>query len=68
MDVSVVNNWVKIAVLVQLKISLEINLEVFENELDVAVVWQEPEVDILLGINFPVFDSWEFNTKESFVK
>jgi hypothetical protein len=68
MDVSVVNNWVKIAVFVQLKISLEINLEVFENELDVAVVWQEPEVDILLGINFPVFDSWEFNTKESFVE
>jgi hypothetical protein len=68
MDVSVVHNWVKIAVFVQLKISLEINLEVFENELDVAVVWQEPEVDILLGINFPVFDSWEFNTKESFVE
>jgi hypothetical protein len=68
MDVSVVHNWVKITVFVQLKISLEINLEVFENELDVAVVWQEPEVDILLGINFPVFDSWEFNTKESFVE
>jgi hypothetical protein len=68
MDVSVVNNWVKVTMFVQLEVSLEVNFEIFENQLDVTVIRQEPEVHILLGINFPVLDSWELDTQECLIK
>jgi len=68
MNVSIVNNWVKITVFVQLEVGLEINLEVLENQLDVTVVRQEPEVDVLLCIDFPMFNSWELDAKECFIE
>lgn len=68
MNVSTVNYWIKIAMLVQLKISLEIKFEVLENQLDLTIVWKEPEVDILLGINFPMLDCWEFDGHEGLVE
>lgn len=38
MDVSIVNNWIKVAMFIQLKVCLEVNFEIFENQLDVTVV------------------------------
>ena len=67
-DVSAVNDWVKVTVLVQNEIGLEVNLEVLEYQLDVAVVRQEPEVDILFSIYLPMFDCGEFDTHESLVE
>jgi hypothetical protein len=55
-------------VFVKLEVGLEINLEVLENQLDVTVVRQEPEVDVLLCIDFPMFNSWELDAKESFIE
>lgn len=67
-NVCAVDDWVEVTVLIQDKVSLEINLEVLENQLDVAVVGQEPEVNILLGIDLPVFNSWEFHIDKGFVE
>lgn len=67
-NVSAVNNWVKVTMLVQDKVGLEVKLEVLENQLDVAIVREEPEVDILLGIDLPVLDRWEFDTDQSLVE
>jgi hypothetical protein len=67
-NVSVVNNWVEVAMLIENKVGLKINLEVFENQLDVAVVGQEPEVDVLLRINFPVLHGREFDTEQGLVE
>ena len=67
-NVSAVNYWVKVTMLVQDKVGLEVKLEVLEDQLDVAIVREEPEVNILLGIDLPVFDCWEFDTDESLVE
>jgi len=67
-DVSVIHNWVKISVLIQLQVSLEIKLEIFEDKLNIAEIRKEPEVDLLFAIYFPMFDSWEFYTDEGFIK
>ena len=53
---------------VQNKISLEIKLEVFENELNIAKVGKEPEVNILLSVDLPMFDCWEFHAQEGLVE
>lgn len=68
MDVSVVNNWIKVAMFIQLKVCLEVNFKIFENQLDVTVIWQKPKVHILLGVNFPMLDGWEFDTQKSLIK
>lgn len=67
-DVSVIHNWVKISVLIQLQVSLEIKLEIFEDKLNIAEIREEPEVDLLFAIYFPMFDCWEFYTDQGFIK
>lgn len=53
---------------VQNEVSLEINLEVLEYELNLAEVGEEPEVDILLGVDLPVLDRGELHAHERLVK
>jgi len=67
-NISAVDDWVKVTMLIQLEISLEIEFEILEDQLDVAVVGEEPEVNILGGIDLPVLNGWEFDGHEGLVK
>jgi hypothetical protein len=67
-NISAVNDWIKITMLIQYEVSLEVNFEVLEDQLDVAVVGKEPEVDILLSIDLPMFDKSLMSVKFPAVK
>lgn len=60
-DISCVNDWIEITIFIQNKVSLKIEFEVLKNQLYIANVRNKPEVNILHGINLPMFDSWELN-------
>ena len=68
MNVSTVNYWVKVSMFVQDKVSLEIKLEILENQLNIAVVWEEPEVDILVCVYLPMLDCWEFDIDQRLIE
>ena len=67
-NVCTVDNGVKVTMLIQNEVSLKVKLEVFEYEFHCALVWQEPEVYILVCINLPMLDCWELDVHEGFVK
>ena len=64
LDVNIVNDWVKVAILIKYQISLEVDVEVFEDELNWALTWQEHRIDGLRTIDLPVLDGWEVNLDE----
>lgn len=39
LDIAIVNNWIKITILIKNQICLEINIKVLEDKLDLALAW-----------------------------
>jgi hypothetical protein len=58
-NVAIVDYWVDVPLLIKLETSFEINVEVFDVDVDITVTRQDPGVDYLVGFDRPVFDSWE---------
>jgi len=67
-NVSLVNNWVKIPIFIKLEIRVKINSKVIKDQFNITDVWQEPKVDILLGIDLPALDSWELDAEHRSVQ
>jgi hypothetical protein len=66
-DVTIVDYWVKVSICVQLEICLEIDIKIFENQLNSALAWQDVRVDRLHGINLPFLDGGEVNLDQGLV-
>ena len=64
LDIAIVNNWIKITILIKNQICLEINIKVLEDKLDLALAWEDPRVNLLCGIDLPIFNCWEVNFDE----
>jgi hypothetical protein len=65
-DIDIHNHWINITIFIQHQISLEVDIEVLENELNSALAWQNQRIDLLHRIDFPFFDGREieFNQRD----
>lgn len=63
-DIHVVHYGIYVTIFIQDQVSLEVHVEVLENELDSALAWKDHRVDLLHGIDFPFFDSREIKFNE----
>lgn len=66
-DVHFLNNWVQVALLVQLKGGAHVDAEVLEYQLYRTVIRNEPEVDVLLSADLPVLEGGELEFQEALV-
>lgn len=47
-DFNFVDHWVEVTILIQIKSGSKFQIEILEYKLNLAVVWQEPKIYILL--------------------
>ena len=60
-DVDVIHHWVQEPILVDVEISLEIDVKIFEDQLNFAVTWEYPSINFLVSVDLPVLDSGKVN-------
>lgn len=60
-DVDFIDDWVKEPIVIYEKRALEVDVKIFDQKLNRGRGWQNPSVDSLSCINFPILNSWEIN-------
>lgn len=63
-DITIVDHWVYVSICVQYQVSLEINIKVLEDKLNLAVAWENEGIHLLHGIDLPTFDCREIKFDE----
>lgn len=62
------NNYrIQISFLIQLKIGIEIELKIFEDQLYITRIWYEPKNDFLISIYFPMLKSGKLHWNNLFI-
>ena len=63
-ELGVVDDWVDVAVLVQLHVHIEGDVEVLDDQSHWSISCHDPSVNCLNSINFPLLNSWELELNE----
>jgi hypothetical protein len=64
-DSALFDLWIKISLFIKNKIDFKINIKVLENELNLAIRWKDPSIDMLLSCQLPMLEGWEIKSNKT---